>query len=156
MVVVVHAACGLLPCCLVVQPEPSNTTFGFICTASKHLYYVGTRARLCHVHAPVQVSPKLAAVLVPLFEDGEGVVRVLLTQRSSSLPTHQGEVRAEGGKGMTGREHCKGTMGRTLASQFLTKQHLALPLPRACVPGKGSSARNECKACLSNSNQALP
>ena len=37
-----------------------------------------------------QVAPKAAAVLVPLFEDAEGIVRVLLTQRSSNLSTHQG------------------------------------------------------------------
>ena len=46
---------------------------------------------------PRAVSKKLAAVLVPLFSDSEGVVRVVLTQRSSSLPTHQGEVSYSGG-----------------------------------------------------------
>lgn len=38
----------------------------------------------------LQVAPKAAAVLVPLFEDENGVVRVLLTQRSANLSTHQG------------------------------------------------------------------
>lgn len=40
--------------------------------------------------AGAQVAAKAAAVLVPLFEDTEGIVRVLLTQRSSNLSTHQG------------------------------------------------------------------
>jgi hypothetical protein len=39
------------------------------------------------------VSLKHAAVLVPLFAGPDGEVRVVLTQRSSKLPTHQGEVR---------------------------------------------------------------
>lgn len=38
----------------------------------------------------IQVAPKAAAVLVPLFEDESGIVRVLLTQRSPNLSTHRG------------------------------------------------------------------
>lgn len=44
------------------------------------------------------VSNKHAAVLIPVFEDHEGVVRVLLTQRSSNLNSHRGEVCLPGGK----------------------------------------------------------
>ncbi|GFR49472.1 hypothetical protein Agub_g11533 [Astrephomene gubernaculifera] len=44
------------------------------------------------------VSSRSAAVLVGLFEDGLGVVRVLLTQRSSRLKSHTGEVCLPGGK----------------------------------------------------------
>ncbi|DBA78794.1 TPA: hypothetical protein ACH3X1_008690 [Trebouxia sp. C0004] len=44
------------------------------------------------------VAPKAAAVLVPLFEDTDGVVRVLLTQRSANLSSHKGEVCLPGGK----------------------------------------------------------
>ncbi|DBB13087.1 TPA: hypothetical protein ACH3X3_005816 [Trebouxia sp. C0006] len=44
------------------------------------------------------VAPKAAAVLVPLFEDNDGVVRVLLTQRSANLSSHKGEVCLPGGK----------------------------------------------------------
>ncbi|GAB4816681.1 hypothetical protein N2152v2_003727 [Parachlorella kessleri] len=47
----------------------------------------------------MQVSTKgHAAVLIPLFEDSEGDVRVVLTQRSSKLSTHSGEVCLPGGK----------------------------------------------------------
>jgi hypothetical protein len=42
-------------------------------------------------HAPV--SNKHAGCLVPLFEDGSGVLRVWLTRRSKSLRTHAGELR---------------------------------------------------------------
>lgn len=53
----------------------------------------------CSGAPPAQpVSARHAAVLVPLFEDAEGVVRVILTQRASSLPTHSGEVCLPGGK----------------------------------------------------------
>jgi 8-oxo-dGTP pyrophosphatase MutT (NUDIX family) len=38
-----------------------------------------------------------AAVLVPLFEE-DGDVRMILTRRSSHLPSHQGEVAFPGGK----------------------------------------------------------
>eukprot|EP00955_Chlamydomonas_euryale_P072941 361570-Chlamydomonas_euryale.AAC.11 len=43
------------------------------------------------------VASRRAAVLVPLFECG-GEVRVVLTQRSHRLSTHQGEVCLPGGK----------------------------------------------------------
>ena len=48
--------------------------------------------------AGVQCAPKEAAVLVPLFEDEEGTVRVVLTERSHMLSTHAGEVAFPGGK----------------------------------------------------------
>ncbi|GLC33718.1 hypothetical protein PLESTB_000108300 [Pleodorina starrii] len=44
------------------------------------------------------VSGRAAAVLVGLFEDSSGVVRVLLTQRSAKLKSHRGEVCLPGGK----------------------------------------------------------
>lgn len=46
----------------------------------------------------VQCAPKEAAVLVPLFEDEDGTVRVVLTQRSRLLKKHAGEVAFPGGK----------------------------------------------------------
>lgn len=45
-----------------------------------------------------QVSNKLAAVLVPLFEDESGVVKVILTKRTSKMNSHSGEVCLPGGK----------------------------------------------------------
>eukprot|EP00878_Enallax_costatus_P003413 GHUV01003623.1.p1 GENE.GHUV01003623.1~~GHUV01003623.1.p1 ORF type:complete len:282 (+),score=55.25 GHUV01003623.1:287-1132(+) len=47
-------------------------------------------------HEPV--SSKKAAVLVPLYEDEDGVVKVWLTQRALHLNSHQGEVALPGGK----------------------------------------------------------
>jgi len=48
---------------------------------------------------PKPVSTKPAAILVPLFEDTHtGAIHVLLTQRSSTLNTHAGEVCLPGGK----------------------------------------------------------
>ncbi|XP_057429297.1 nudix hydrolase 15, mitochondrial-like [Lotus japonicus] len=41
---------------------------------------------------------KRAAVLICLFEDSDGNLRVFLTQRASSLSTHSGEVALPGGK----------------------------------------------------------
>ena len=40
----------------------------------------------------IQLSNKHAAVLVPLCEGGDGIVRVLLTRRSNKLSTHPGKV----------------------------------------------------------------
>ena len=37
-------------------------------------------------------------MLVPLFEDDEGVIKVVLTERSHKLTTHAGEVAFPGGK----------------------------------------------------------
>ncbi|KAG2446785.1 hypothetical protein HYH02_008345 [Chlamydomonas schloesseri] len=66
--------------------------------ASERLEVVAARLRAQpHVqHKPV--SDRAAAVLVGLFEDSSGVVRVLLTQRSSRLKSHRGEVCLPGGK----------------------------------------------------------
>lgn len=44
------------------------------------------------------VSQRPAAVLVPLFEDETGTIRVVLTLRSSKLKSHSGEVCLPGGK----------------------------------------------------------
>lgn len=45
-----------------------------------------------------QVSSRAAAVLLGLFADDRGVVRVLLTRRSARLSSHRGEVCLPGGK----------------------------------------------------------
>jgi len=51
--------------------------------------------------APTLPAAQAAAVLVPLFEE-DGQVRMILTRRSSHLPSHQGEVAFPGGKVHTG------------------------------------------------------
>ncbi len=40
----------------------------------------------------------VAAVLAPLFEDEQGVVRVILTKRPDSMPTHAGHIAFPGGR----------------------------------------------------------
>ncbi|XP_052202461.1 nudix hydrolase 11-like [Diospyros lotus] len=47
---------------------------------------------------PERVGRKRAAVLICLFEDEEGDLRVILTKRSSTLSTHSGDVSLPGGK----------------------------------------------------------
>ncbi|WOL08261.1 nudix hydrolase 15, mitochondrial-like isoform X1 [Canna indica] len=47
-------------------------------------------------------DPKPAAVLICLFEDDSGDLRVLLTKRSSNLSSHSGEVSLPGGKAEEG------------------------------------------------------
>ncbi|KAK7319783.1 hypothetical protein RJT34_04508 [Clitoria ternatea] len=53
-------------------------------------------------HHPEKFRPKKAAVLICLFEDDDGDLRVILTQRSSKLSTHSGEVALPGGKAEEG------------------------------------------------------
>ncbi|GJS67032.1 NUDIX hydrolase 15, mitochondrial-like protein [Tanacetum coccineum] len=50
------------------------------------------------VDASQKFRPKKAAVLICLFEDDKGELRVILTKRSSTLSTHSGEVSLPGGK----------------------------------------------------------
>ncbi|KAF3328555.1 nudix hydrolase 15 [Carex littledalei] len=47
---------------------------------------------------PDQYRPKTASVLICLFEDSRGDLRVILTKRSSNLSSHSGEVSLPGGK----------------------------------------------------------
>jgi len=47
--------------------------------------------------APTVPGAQAAAVLVPVFEE-HGVARLLLTRRSTNLPSHQGQVAFPGGK----------------------------------------------------------
>ncbi|KAF5191166.1 Nudix hydrolase 15 protein [Thalictrum thalictroides] len=51
---------------------------------------------------PEKFKPKKAAVLICLFEDDDGVLKVILTKRSSKLSTHSGEVSLPGGKAEEG------------------------------------------------------
>ncbi|KAD3337809.1 hypothetical protein E3N88_33330 [Mikania micrantha] len=55
----------------------------------------------CATTTPVgseRFTPKKAAVLICLFEQSDGGLRVILTKRSSRLSTHSGEVSLPGGK----------------------------------------------------------
>ncbi len=47
--------------------------------------------------APTVPNAQAAAVLVPIFDEG-GVARLVLTRRSTNLPSHQGQVAFPGGK----------------------------------------------------------
>jgi 8-oxo-dGTP pyrophosphatase MutT (NUDIX family) len=47
--------------------------------------------------APTMPTARAAAVLVPVFNE-DGLARLVLTRRSSHLPSHQGEVAFPGGK----------------------------------------------------------
>jgi len=47
--------------------------------------------------APTVPTAQAAAVLVPVFEE-DGVARLVLTRRSTDLPSHQGEIAFPGGK----------------------------------------------------------
>ncbi|KAI5084968.1 hypothetical protein GOP47_0001137 [Adiantum capillus-veneris] len=54
-------------------------------------------AKLIH-HLPPDLGKKKAAVLICLFHDEAGNLRVLLTRRANSLSSHSGEVALPGGK----------------------------------------------------------
>jgi len=47
--------------------------------------------------APTVPDAQAAAVLVPVFEE-DGVARLVLTRRSTNLPSHQGQIAFPGGK----------------------------------------------------------
>src|SRR5436305_4064126 len=47
--------------------------------------------------APTVPGSQAAAVLVPVFEE-DGVARLVLTRRSTNLPSHQGQIAFPGGK----------------------------------------------------------
>ena len=47
---------------------------------------------------PIVPEEGLAAVLAPIFTDQEGILRLVLTKRSRTLPTHAGQLAFPGGK----------------------------------------------------------
>ena len=47
---------------------------------------------------PAPDGRPMAAVLAPLFEDDEGEVRVVLTKRPDTMPTHAGHIAFPGGR----------------------------------------------------------
>lgn len=49
--------------------------------------------------APPEARPRpMAAVLAPLYEDEEGLIRVVLTKRPDTMPTHAGHISFPGGR----------------------------------------------------------
>lgn len=46
----------------------------------------------CSIGSVAHFVPKRAAVLICLFEDESGQIRVILTKRSANLSTHSGHV----------------------------------------------------------------
>lgn len=51
----------------------------------------------------------MAAVLAPLFEDDDGEIRVLLTKRPDTMPTHAGHIAFPGGRPDPGDDGPVGT-----------------------------------------------
>jgi 8-oxo-dGTP pyrophosphatase MutT (NUDIX family) len=49
-------------------------------------------------HHPEPDARPMAAVLAPLYEDEEGQVRVVLTKRPDTMPTHAGHISFPGGR----------------------------------------------------------
>ena len=63
-----------------------------------------TWARLAELPAAIDPPGSEAAVLVPLYEDDRGDVRVVLTRRPDHMPTHPGDVVFPGGHREDGEE----------------------------------------------------
>ncbi|XP_020273092.1 nudix hydrolase 15, mitochondrial-like isoform X2 [Asparagus officinalis] len=76
---------------------------------------------------PARFRPKKAAVLICLFENELGQLRVILTKRSSTLSTHAGEVSLPGGKAEEGDEDDKATALRE------AKEEIGLDPSLVCV-----------------------
>ncbi len=54
----------------------------------------------------------MAAVLAPLFEDDGGMIRVVLTKRPNTMPTHAGHIAFPGGRPEPGDDGPIGTAMR--------------------------------------------
>jgi 8-oxo-dGTP pyrophosphatase MutT (NUDIX family) len=55
--------------------------------------------RLAYVaHAPQRADKPLAAVLAPLYLDDDGDLRLILTKRHDTMPTHAGHISFPGGR----------------------------------------------------------
>jgi 8-oxo-dGTP pyrophosphatase MutT (NUDIX family) len=113
--------------------------------------------------APTVQGSQPAAVLVPVFEE-DGVARLLLTRRSTNLPSHQGQVAFPGGKVHDGESSEAGALREaheevgippadvdvvgpleelsTVASQFVMAPFVGiLPARPALVPNPAEVAR---------------
>lgn len=58
---------------------------------------------------PLQGDKPMAAVLAPLYEDDQGEVRVILTKRPDTMPTHAGHIAFPGGRPEAGDDGPVGT-----------------------------------------------
>ena len=66
--------------------------------------------RLNYLDSPPEPDGRLmAAVLAPLYEDDEGSVRVVLTKRPDTMPTHAGHIAFPGGRPDPGDDGPVGT-----------------------------------------------
>jgi 8-oxo-dGTP pyrophosphatase MutT (NUDIX family) len=113
--------------------------------------------------APTVPGAQAAAVLVPVFEE-EGLARLVLTRRSTNLPSHQGQVAFPGGKVHDGETSEAGALREaheevgirpedvdvvgpldelsTVASQFVLAPFVGvLPARPTLVPNPGEVAR---------------
>jgi 8-oxo-dGTP pyrophosphatase MutT (NUDIX family) len=121
------------------------------------------RAPLGRPLAPTVPGAQAAAVLVPVFEE-DGLARLVLTRRSTNLPSHQGQVAFPGGKVHDGETSEAGALREaheevgippddvevigvleelaTVASQFVLAPFVGvLPGRPALVPNPGEVAR---------------
>lgn len=62
--------------------------------------------------APEPGDKPMAAVLAPLFEDDSGLIRVILTKRPDTMPTHAGHIAFPGGRPEPGDDGPVGTATR--------------------------------------------
>lgn len=60
-------------------------------------------------HHPDPGDRPLAAVLAPLYDDEDGLVRVILTKRPDTMPTHAGHIAFPGGRPEAGDDGPVGT-----------------------------------------------
>lgn len=65
----------------------------------------------------------MAAVLAPLFEDDDGQVRVVLTKRPDTMPTHAGHVAFPGGRPDPGDDGPVGTALREAHEEVGIEPH---------------------------------
>lgn len=60
-------------------------------------------------HHPEPGEKPMAAVLAPLYEDEEGEIRLVLTKRPDTMPTHAGHISFPGGRPEPGDDGPVGT-----------------------------------------------
>src|SRR5437868_15177773 len=76
--------------------------------------------------APTVPGAQAAAVLVPVFEE-DGLARLVLTRRSTNLPSHQGQVAFPGGKVHAGAPPEAGALREAHADARIPPTHAPPP-----------------------------